>query len=487
MATSSKKPKRSRRVSPARAAAHLAVLRVAATDAYLDLLFRSIEERLKPRDRGLARRLAFGAVSQQAALDHLLRSVCNRSLAKLDLPVLVSLRLGLYELLFLDGSPAHAVVHDQVELAARRLGPNEARARAAAGLVNAVLRQAAREGPRLLASLAGDDPQALALRHGYPLWLVKLWFRLLGEQTARRVLDAGDRPPERWLRVNTLRAMPREVLPQLPGAKVDRLLPEAIRPAGKVALAKLPAGRAGQLVAQSWGAILAGRLLDPRPGERILDLCAAPGLKTTHLAALMAGEGQIVAVELRPRRAAALEALCERLGASQVEVVCGDGREVAPQLGPFDRVLIDVPCTGLGTVQRHPELKARATPARVRELAKLQAELVAAAVEAVRPGGVLLYVTCTISPAENEGVVAEALRGRAGLEPLDLSAVLPSFSLARRYAYAYADPTLAAVAGAALLVLPGLLPSAGFFYAALRRAGGEEAPFAPLPHLRRSV
>jgi 16S rRNA (cytosine967-C5)-methyltransferase len=481
VATSSRKRKPSSRVSPARAAAHRAVLRVTATDAYLDLVIRRLEEELRPQDRGLARRLAFGAVSQQVALDYLITRVCRRSLTKLDLPVLVSLRLGLYELLYLDGAPPHAVIHDQVELAARRLGPNEARARAAAGLVNAVLRQVAREGRRVLDLLEGDRPATVGLRYGYPGWLAKLWFQLLGSAEGELLLAAGNRPPAPWLRVNTLLAMPRQVVRQIPGSRVDRLLPEAIQLEKGVALSRLRVAREGGVVAQSWGAILAGRLLDPRPGERILDLCAAPGLKTTHIAALMAGEGKVVAVELHPKRAAALRSLAQRLGADQVEVVCGDARTVAPQLGQFDRVLVDAPCSGLGTVQRHPELKGRITPTRIRELVKLQTELLAAAAAALRPGGVLLYVTCTLSPAENEGVVSELLRGRSDLEPLDLAAVLPTFSLARRYRHRYRDPLLAAVAERSLVVLPSRHPSPGFFYAALRREG-EPVPFAPLPH-----
>jgi 16S rRNA (cytosine967-C5)-methyltransferase len=285
-----------------------------------------------------------------------------------------------------------------------------------------VLRRAARGE---LAPLPADDtPGGAAIAHSYPPWLVELWWERFGASDTRALLRAGNAPGELALRVNTLRAAPaavRELLAQagvaLRGA--DGELPEAIVVDGAFDAHGHPLYAAGAYTAQSRGAMLVARALEPRPGERVLDLCAAPGGKTTHLAALMDGRGEIVAVERHPRRAAALQRTCERMGATSVRVVAGDARRFAAEAA-FDRVLLDPPCSGLGTLQGHPDLRWRITPEGIDTLAAAQAQMLAAARAAVAPGGMIVYATCTLSPAENEALVR-----RSGLPLESERLVLP--------------------------------------------------------------
>ena len=272
-------------------------------------------------------------------------------------------------------------------------------------LVNAVLRRALREG---IPALPEDTtPQGAAVAHSYPPWLVELWWQRFGADDARALLRAGNEPGELALRVNTLVTTPAAVAARLGAdtAAAGDELPEGLVVQGPLDAHAHPLYREGAYVAQSRAAMLVARALDPQPGERVLDLCAAPGGKTTHLAALMGGDGEIVAVERHAKRAQALRRTCERLRAASIRVETADARGYTTA-EPFDRVLVDPPCSGLGTLQGHPDLRWRMTPAAIEELAAAQGEILAAARAAVKPGGAIAYATCTLSPAENEEVVA---------------------------------------------------------------------------------
>jgi 16S rRNA (cytosine967-C5)-methyltransferase len=289
-------------------------------------------------------------------------------------------------LLFLDGVAAHAAIGEAVELAKPSPGHR---------LVNAVLRRVQREGAPLPAD---DTPQGAALRHSHPRWLVDLWWHWLGPEETRALLAADNEPAELALRVNALVEHP---LDDIPGHRegdaivVDGAF-DALAHPGYAAGAFTPQSRASQRVAAA---------LAPQPGERVLDLCAAPGGKTTHLAALMEGTGEIVAVERHPQRARALEATCARMRAANVTVVTADAK-VYDGAASFDRVLLDPPCSGLGTLRSHPDLRWRMTPRVIEQLAAEQDQLLASARRALRPGGALVYSVCTLSPRE-ERLAAE--------------------------------------------------------------------------------
>jgi 16S rRNA (cytosine967-C5)-methyltransferase len=335
--------------------------------------------------------LAFGTVQRRLSLDHMIEQLA-RPAAELDPATLAALRLGLYQLAFLDGGGAHAVVGESVELA--KAGPGGGHK-----LVNAVLRRAARELPRLPSD---DTPAGAAVAHSYPPWLVHLWWQQFGADDARALLRCGNEAAELALRANALvttRAQLAAALavPTHPAAE----LPEGLVVDGPFDAHAHELWRTGAFATQSRASMLVARVLDPQPGERVLDLCAAPGGKTTHAAALMGGEGAIVAVERHAGRAAALERTCERMRACNVTVEVGDAARYATS-EPFDRVLVDPPCSGLGTVQGHPDLRWRVTPEAIEEMARSQADILRAGVAALRPGGTLVYSTCTLSPRENE-------------------------------------------------------------------------------------
>lgn len=361
--------------TPARRAAHAVVLRTLQQGAYADRALHGEARGLDPRERALAKRLAFGAVQRRGTLDWVIARLADR---KLDPPVRAALHLGLYQLLFTD-VPAHAAIAESVELAKPSPG---------AKLVNAVLRRVQREGLELPAD---DTPAGAAIRHGHPRWLVDLWWDWLGPGRTRALLAADNEPGELALRINPLAGVDVD----LPGRRED----DALVVEGPMDVLGHPLYEAGAITPQSRASQRVARTVDPQPGERVLDLCAAPGGKTTHLAALMGDRGEVVAVERHPQRARALRANAQRLRATCVKVVEQDAREPVPG-GPFDRVLCDPPCSGLGTLRSHPDLRWRVTPEAIAGLAAVQAEILEAARAALRPGGVLVYSVCTLSPAE---------------------------------------------------------------------------------------
>jgi 16S rRNA (cytosine967-C5)-methyltransferase len=386
--------------TPARTCAYSVTRRVFEQDAYTDRAFRSEAQRsaLKGRDRAFAMRLAYGVVQRRATLDHVLGALSKRPLDDLDPPVLAALRVGAYQLLFMDAVADHAAVTESVDLA-RAAGSR------GHGLVNAVLRRTAREGRGLLDQLGEATPADAALRHSHPEWVAAMWWELLGPEEAVALMAADNEPAESAARVNLLRADVAAVAAELEQEGVavqrDAALPEALVLEHPYDLHASSLFERGAIMPQSRGSMLVARALDPQPRERVLDLCAAPGAKTTHIAALMGGEGEIVAVELDRRRAHDVEANAARLGADCVRVVVGDAARADFGSG-FDRVLVDPPCSDLGTLQSRPDARWRKSPQQVVELAALQSQILDAAVQALRPGGRLVYSTCTVSPPENE-------------------------------------------------------------------------------------
>jgi len=341
--------------------------------------------------------LAYGTVQRKLSLDYLVERLA-RPVAELDAPTLAALRLGLYQLAFLDAGGAHAVVGESVELAKQGRGGGHK-------LVNAVLRRAARELPALPPD---DTPAGAAIAHSYPQWLVERWWEAFGADDARALLRRGNEPSETALRANALVTTRDDLSAKLPVAtRADDELPEALVVDGPFDAHGHELWRAGAYATQSRASMIVARALDPRPGERVLDLCAAPGGKTTHLSALMGAEGEIVAVERHAGRAQALRRTAERMRATNVEVHVGDAARYRTA-GRFDRVLVDPPCSGLGTLQSHPDLRWRASPEGIETMAKEQRAILEAGAGALQPGGALVYSTCTLSPRENEQQVAGA-------------------------------------------------------------------------------
>jgi 16S rRNA (cytosine967-C5)-methyltransferase len=412
-------------ISPARRAAYETVLRVFEDDAYADRAFPGAAEWLDARDRALAQRLAYGTIQRVRTLDHGIEELGKRPVAKLDAPVRAALRLGAYQLAFSEVA-AHAAVNESVELV--RAGGLER----AVKFTNAVMRRLALGLGELVESLPEGTPEKAALRHSYPDWVAQAWWRDLGRDEALALMRAQNEAPETVVRLNRLRRGPvaGEPDPEIPGAlRVDRVDERDLA--------------VGFVWPQSRGSQLAGLAVGAQKGERVLDLCAAPGGKTTQLAEVAA---DVVAVEKHEGRAQELEKNCRRLGAKNVRVVHVDALELPDDLGEFDRVLLDAPCSGLGVLANRPDLRWRAQP-----LPELQRDLLRAAAERVKPGGTVTYSVCTINANENEAVV-----DAASLEPEPLGEEWPQFAHPRRLEF--------------LLTLPHRHGTSGFFVAGLRRS-----------------
>jgi 16S rRNA (cytosine967-C5)-methyltransferase len=404
-------------VSPARACAFRVIRRVFEEGAYADRALHGEATGLSARDRALATTLAYGTVQRRATLDHVIAAFCSRAVTKLDPPVLAALRLGVFQLVFLDGVAAHAAVNESVELVKREQ-------RGGAQLVNAVLRRASRDGRALVADLDDGDPAGAALLHSVPEWLASLWWEELGAESARALLRTVNRPAESALRVNTLVADVDSVRDALPvGAAVDP--PDGLVLDGPFDVFGSELFTSGAVMPQSRGSMSVARLLAPESGDRVLDLCAAPGGKTTHLAALIGGEGSVLAVERHPGRAAALERTCRRMRADCVSVVVADAASRSFVDAPFDRVLVDPPCSGLGTLQSRPDIRWRVQPESIPELASIQARILRAGAAATAPGGTLVYSVCTISRAEGPDIVARLLEDDPGLALVSSRQLLP--------------------------------------------------------------
>jgi 16S rRNA (cytosine967-C5)-methyltransferase len=400
-------------VSAARRVAYEVLLRVFEQDAYADRVFRTAASGLDERERAFAQRLSYGAVQRVRTLDHAIDTLGKRPVRKLDPQVRAALRLGAYQLGYTDTAP-HAAANESVELVRR------ARLERAVPFTNAVMRRLT-EGIRPLLDSLPDGP----LKESYPDWIAETFERDLGRDEALALMRAMNEPLETVVRVvrgdPPLGAEPTD----LPGAfRVERV--------DELAVAE------GRIWPQSRGSQLAGLAVGSEDGERVLDLCSAPGGKTSQL------RGDITAVELDPNRANELRENLDKLGATNVAVVEADGTKLPAGLQGFDRALVDAPCSGLGVLGQRPDLRWRATP-----LPELQLDLLRSAAERVKPGGTIVYSVCTINAAENEAVVEAS-----GLEVLPLGDEWPE----------YAHPRLPHF----LLALPHVHGTSGFFIGRLR-------------------
>ncbi|HET9152934.1 MAG TPA: 16S rRNA (cytosine(967)-C(5))-methyltransferase RsmB [Solirubrobacterales bacterium] len=428
------------RVSPARALAFATVRATFEDGAFTERAFRAEADRLglEGRDRAQAQRLAYGAVQRRGTSDVAIERLAGRSTRLLDPPVLAALRLGLYELLFADATPDHAAVDQAVELV------KGAGATHASGLVNAVLRRAAREREQLTAELLGDDstPAAAAVADSAPRWLAEMWWRELGEESARSTLAACNERHEVAMRVNPLQTDRGAVLARLRDAGVEARLPEAPWPLaapemlvieGRTGESVPEAVEAGMLTPQSRGSAAVVEVLDPQEGEHVLDLCAGPGIKTGQVGERMCDRGEVISVEVDPQRAAEVASQAARLGLHCVTVIEADA--TAGGMAPgFDRVFLDAPCSDLGTLASRPDARWRKSPKTIERLIETQDQLLRSAAAVLRPGGTLVYSTCTISRRENEERVAALLTAAEAGEdvpPLqldDLGALAPELA-----------------------------------------------------------
>jgi len=474
---------------PARRIAVDVLLRVERKGAFASLALDAAlaRARLAPRDRGLATEITYGVLRWQGRLDWVIARAAGRPVEAVSLPLLCVLRAAAYQLLFLARVPAYAAV-DQAVRQARDLGPARA-----AGFVNGVLRQIARTGGAVDYPDPARDPAAyLAAWGSLPPWLAERWVARLGLPEAADLALACNATPGITYMTNLLKTSPEDARRALeadlgpmelgrwaPGCCTPRDGGSASHVASPVAAAR--AVRDGLAFVMDEAAVLPVHLLGLGPGQRVLDACAGGGGKAAVAAGLMGGRGTIVALEPQPRALRRLAEARDRLGLACVRPVQGEAQGAAAFLRPgpgggfdavprgeggfdavprgeggFDAVIVDAPCSGLGTLRRHPEIKWRATPEQIAALAALQQAIVKGVAPCVRPGGVLVYATCTTEPEENENVVEAFLGEHPDFSVEDAGSYLPG-------------PAAALAAKGYLRTWPHRHGIDGFFAARLRR------------------
>jgi 16S rRNA (cytosine967-C5)-methyltransferase len=390
--------------------------------AYANLAGHQSKGELSEQERRLAHELTQGVTRRRLTLDWYLSQLLREPIAKLTPAIRNILRLGAYQLLFLERVPAAAAVNESVKLAH---GYGHA---GVAKLVNGVLRTLGRQKDTLEPPQFADAPiDALESRYSLPRWLAERWHGAYGAEA--EALGAWSiKPPALALRTNTLQVSADKLEEALTGAGVAHspspVAPEGFRLQGSVDVTALPGYNEGWWYVQDEGAMLVSRCVAPQPGETVIDVGAAPGGKTTHLAQLMDNQGEVWAVDSHGGRLKRLEENCRRLGVTNVKVAERDGADLSG-LPMADRILLDVPCSGLGVLPRKPDVRWRQSPNGIGQLANVQHQLLLAAADHLKPGGTLVYSTCTISPEENQSAIRRFLQARADFRLGDLNPCVP--------------------------------------------------------------
>lgn len=438
----------------ARSLAAKAAMRVSSggySNLVLDAALRN--STLDARDRAFASALFYGALERRVALDRRLARYCSRPLEKLTPAVLESLRLGLYQILYMDSVPDSVAVNESVELV-KALG-----AAKASGFVNGILRAFLRGGKE--EETAALPPlERLSAEYAAPLWLCERWAAEYGFARAESALGASLGAPPVWVRVNTLSTDAAELTALLAAEGIPaegcEFLPDALKISGSA-----PDGtecyKKGLFHVQDVSSQLCVAALDPKPGERVYDCCSAPGGKAFTAAELMGGAGELLAGELHLKRAALVSEGAKRLGLKNIKTVVGDASVYDESLGVFDKILCDAPCSGLGVIRRKPEIRFK-KPEELSGLPEIQFAVASTAAKYLAPGGALVYSTCTLSRAENEAV-AERLQKECGLVPAPLPKAMIRSESVGRYS---AD-------GFSVTLMPGELESDGFYFARFQR------------------
>jgi 16S rRNA (cytosine967-C5)-methyltransferase len=457
-------------VSASRKIAFDVLSRVASEDAYAsDLLHAKLDASVKPEDAALATEITLGVLRWQRLLDTLLARHTKKPIQRLDVPVAIALRMGLYQIRFLERVPARAAVSESVELV------KFARKTSAATLVNAVLRRSADESKipaeKLLAAAAREASRAtwLAVVHSHPTWLVERWLARYGEPVTIQILEANNRAPhlsayatDESRRAEIIAALEKSGLRISPGT----LLKSAFSVSGG-SVSRSSAFRSGEISIQDEASQAVPLLLGVQSGDRVLDLCAAPGGKTAILARAAGEKGFVVASDLYAHRLRSTHDQLARVGLNNVHLVRLDAAKPLPFAAECDRILLDAPCTGTGTLARHPEIRWRLTADQIGEMKLLQSSLLAMALPNLRAGARLVYSTCSIEREENEAVIAAALAANPTIRRVPPSEA--AATLANKLAPSITADSLFD-ADSQFHTLPGQHSTDGFFAALLEKS-----------------
>ena len=381
---------------------------------------------LRDIDRAFVTELVYGTVKWKLMLDRVIASYSSIKMEKLSPWILNILRLGAYQLLKLSKVPQSAACNESVNLAGR-YGH-----KASAGFVNAVLRNIARNGSSLaLPSKETDLTGYLSVKYSYPKWLTEKYLGLFGAEFTESLLDAGNSTPELTVRANTLRLTAADLVVKLEAEGVTsvpgKYVAEAVVIKSSVSIAKLNAFKKGLFQVQDESSMLPAKVLAPQPGEWVLDACSAPGGKATHMAQLMQNKGAVIARDIHEHKLKLIDDAAARLGINIIKSELHDAAlPDTKHEQAFDRVLLDAPCTGLGIIKRKPDIKWARETKDIDSITALQKQLINTVSKSVKPGGVLVYSTCTILPEENEGVVNSFLEQNGDFEADEITTFLPS-------------------------------------------------------------
>jgi len=443
----------------ARDAALDVLTRVEEDQSYSNLLLNQTLQKyaLDRADAGLATELVYGTIGRKNTIDFFLERFVSKGLAKLEPWVRCLLRLSFYQLHYLDRIPDHAVVSEAVNMAKRRGHQG------ISGMVNGVLRAVLRSKEELTLPAALGDVKRIALTHSHPEWLVRRWIRQLGPELTEQICAANNEPPQVSIRANVRRRTRQQLLDQLLAegvrAEASKLAPDGVLVHGAGNMALDPGFRQGDFSIQDESSMLVAEALDPQPGMKVLDCCAAPGGKTAHIAEKMGDKGEIWACDLHEHKQKLIVDQAERLGLTSIQTLVMDAQKLDEHFAAesFDRILLDAPCSGLGVIRRKPDLKWAKEESEIASISELQHAILSRVHRLLKPGGVLVYSTCTIEREENEAMIERFLDEHSEFELAPLPAE----------AFAGIDPQVAA--SGMVQIMPQQYHSDGFFISRLRK------------------
>jgi 16S rRNA (cytosine967-C5)-methyltransferase len=422
-------------------------------------------ELVDTRERKVGMEIAFGAIRRKLTLEWMIAQASRRPVRRIDPLARAIIATGLYQVRFMGSVPPHAAVSEAVG-SARRLGH-----RGLPGFVNAVLRTLTSPGFSPDFPDVRSDPVAhISVVHSHPAWIVRMWIEQHGLERTIAMCEAGNTAPPLTVRVNTMQTDAAHLgsLLRAGGTHVTpgRYLPEALILDPPESLGAIPEHQAGLMTVQDESSMMVAHALAPCPGWTVIDACAAPGGKTTHMAELMGDEGRIIAADPNPARLPMVSQAAERLRLSSIETVDADARHLGDMFpGTADAVLVDAPCSGLGVLSRRADARWRKSPDDITSLSRLQAEILDSAARTLKPSGVLVYSTCTVSQAENQDQITAFLDRNPQFAP---SSLLPFIPEGARQAVAPGNPHM-------LQLLPGIHGTDGFFIARLERRSSTNA------------
>jgi 16S rRNA (cytosine967-C5)-methyltransferase len=433
-----------------------ALLAIEKNQAYSNLLLNKMIEKyqLSSKDVGLLTEMVYGTIQRRDTLDYYLRPFLKKA-NKLEVWVKVLLRLSLYQMLYLDRVPDRAAIYEAVEIAKRRGH------KGIASMVNGVLRAIQREGVPSLEEIA-DRVERLAVETSHPLWLVRRWVEQFGFEEARKMCETNLLPPEQTARINISRITVNEAIDRLREEGIEvtcgNVVPEAVK-SKKGNLAHTTTYKEGYLTIQDESSMLVAKALGVKENERVLDSCAAPGGKSTHIAELMYNTGQVISLDIHDHKIKLIQEQAERLKLHNIDAQVLDSRKVMERFAEetFDKILVDAPCSGFGVLRRKPDIKYAKKENDIFELSKVQRDILEAVAPLLKKGGTLVYSTCTIDEEENEKIIEEFLRRH------------PEFEMDETMGERLPEKVKPYVKNGQLQILPHYFGTDGFFIAALRK------------------